>query len=98
MLLVMFNSLRDTRSVSSVPFQVLSLRVVSCAPLRVSSPSLLSWLKCISSSWLNPHTPIDVYKHLYKLVCVIHLLRSIGDEDDGNFGIFKGVEGLGNTQ
>jgi len=91
-------SLRGIRLVSSSPFQVLSLGDVSFVPLQASFPSPPLSPQCISSSYLDPHTPIDVYRHLYKSVGSIHLLKSIGGENDGNFGIFEGVEGFGNTQ
>lgn len=90
-------SLRNIRLVSFSPFQVSSLRDVSCVPLLVSSPSLPLWLECIFSSWLNPLSPIDVYRRLYKFVCGVHLLRSIGELNDGNSAILKGAERLGNT-
>jgi len=90
--------LRSIRLVSFSPFQVSSLEASSFVPLQASFPSPSLLPPCISSSCLKPLTPIDVYRHLYKPVGSIHLLKSIGEENDGNFGIFKGVEGLGNTQ
>jgi hypothetical protein len=88
----------DTRLVSSLPFQVSSLRGVFSVRLQAFSPSLPLWLEYIFSSWLNPSTPIDGYRHLYKSVGSIHLLKSIGEENDGNHRIFKGVARFGNTQ
>ena len=90
--------LRNIRSVSFLLFQELSPRGASFVPALVSSPSLLLWLECIFSSLRSPLSSIDVYKHLYKPVAAIHLLKSIGEEDDRNSAIFKGVEGFGNTQ
>ena len=92
-------TLRNIRSVSSLLFQVLSPEAFSYVPLRVSSPSPLLWLRCIFSSRPNPSTPIDVYRHLYKPVGDIHLLKSIGEkENDGNHRILKGVARFGDTQ
>jgi hypothetical protein len=77
----------------------LSLRGVFFVPLQAFSPSLLLRLRCIFSSLLNPSTPIDGYRHLYKPVGNIHLLKPIGEEeDDRNHRIFKGVARFGNTQ
>lgn len=89
--------MKSIRLVSSLPFQGLSLRDVSCAPLLASSPFLASRLEYIFSSRLNPLTPIDVYRHLYKLAYALHLLKSIGEENDSNSGISEGVDRFGNT-
>ena len=90
--------MNSIRSVLPLLFQGLIPIGVSFVPLQASFPSLLLSPQCIVSSWFVPHTPIDVYRHLYKLVYVLHLLTSIGEENDGDFGILKGVEGFGNTQ
>jgi len=84
------------RLISFSRFQGLSLRGVSSVPLQASSPSVPLSLVCTSSSTPSSLAPIDAYRHLYKLVGSKHLLTSIGDTDDGNSGIPKGVEGFGN--
>lgn len=94
----MIISLRSIRSVSSSQFQGLSLRGVSYVPLRVSFPSLLLWLRYIFSSCKHSPTPININRHVYKLVSLLHLLKPIGEENDGHSAILKGVERFGNTR
>lgn len=89
--------MRNTRLVSSSPFQESSPEGVFCVLLLVSSPSRLLWLRCIFSSCKHSPTPINIYRHVYKLASLLHLLKSIGVGNDGDSAIFKGVERLGNT-
>ena len=90
--------MRNIRLISFSRFQVSSLVDVSFFPLQGVSASLLSLRECISSSFVHSPTPIDVYRHLYKVVGT-HLQMSIGDWDvDRNTRINKGVERSGNTE
>lgn len=95
----LFSSLRNIRSVSSVLFQVSSPEVVSFVPLQASSPFPQSLKPCSVSSYYHYLLiAIGTFISLLVLISMDINRHRDGGNNDSDLGIFKGVEGLGNTQ
>lgn len=93
-------SLRNIRSVSFLWSLELSLRDASFALPLTFSPFLHLLKSCIVSSCCYTYLliAIETFISLLVLVSIDSDRCKDGGNNDSNFGIFKGVEGSGNTR